>query len=129
MQDVRHRSTFYDRFKKSPQDFHAELAFPKGAQCAACGRPPTVRAIVMAPLDEARKHGYVPRHATLQMLSSVLVPLKTGSGVEHFVRTNMAYSCLSCRAAFEKVLAKSVPSWCCVEINDGPKERIVVGVA
>ncbi len=126
---MRHRSTFYGRFKKSPQEMHAELAFPKGAQCAGCGQKPTVRAIVMAPLDEARKRGYVPKDATLAQLHSVLVPLRQGSNVEHFVRTSMAYSCPSCRPAFEKVLARDVPSWCCVEINEGPKDRIVVGVA
>jgi hypothetical protein len=89
-----------------------------------------VRAIVLAPFDEANKRGMLPPGAAINpaVLQSI-VPIKGSSGQpEPFVRLSIAYSCSRCQPEFEKALAKA-PSWCIVELNRGPNptERVQVG--
>ena len=133
MSKVLHRKNFQNRFNRSPQEFHAAHAFPPGAKCAACQAKPSIRAIVMIPLDEAEKRGVIPPGAAkAPLLFPVLVPLlvhiKEASGPKYYLRSSMAYSCRACRPSFERTLAKA-PSWAIVEINEGPDyhNRVTVG--
>jgi hypothetical protein len=99
---------------------HAAFAFDAGARCACCGRAPYVRAIVMAPFDEARKRGLL-FGLTDQQVMALLVRLKSGTDPkgEVFVRLTTSYACQACAPDFERAAAKH-PSWAVVEINRGP---------
>lgn len=99
---------------------HAQFAFDSGAKCAGCGRAPYLRAIVMAPFDEARKRGLL-FGLTDQQVMALLVRLKSGTDPkgEVFVRLSTTYSCQACASEFERACAKH-PSWMVVEINRGP---------
>lgn len=128
---IQHRKMF-DRGRRTPQEYHQQTAFPLNAKCAACGRPPAVRALVFVPLADARRLGMfgmeeLTAAAAAAMLQTV-VQLKGPSGPVSYVRVSSAYSCKSCQPAFEKTLAKA-PSWCVVEIQRGPDptNRVVVG--
>lgn len=122
------RKKFMDG-RMSPEEAHAKFAFPVGAKCTGCGAPPTIRGIVMAPLDEVRKRD--PDFDTLASLANInpeaatrfyemLVQIKGSDGKPTpYVRISTAFSCKSCSKTFEKTLAKA-PSWCIVEINRGP---------
>jgi hypothetical protein len=134
--EVLHRRRF-DGGQRSPQEFHAEYAFPPDAKCQGCKAKPSVRAIVLCPLDEAEKAGMIPPGATANPrafpeLAPVLVPVRENSSLltkpSWYVRVSMVYSCRMCRAAMERTLAKA-PSWAIVEINEGPdvRNRVVVG--
>jgi len=125
---VRHRKKFQDG-RVTPQEYHAKHAFPPGAKCSGCGRPPSIRAIVMAPLDEVRKRdpdfGVVADLAltnpqAAKRFHEVLVPLRGSDGrpVPH-IRLSTALACPVCAPAMEKALAKG-PSWCVVDIQRGP---------
>ena len=124
----------FDGGRRTPQEYHAQFAFPIGAKCVGCQGKPCIRAIVMMPLDEAAKHGQIPPGADkapllFPQLAPFLVPIKGSDGKPSFyVRTSMAYSCTCCRRDLEKALAKA-PSWAIVEINEGPdaRNRVQVG--
>lgn len=122
----------FDGGRRTPQEYHRQYAFPPDAKCSGCQAKPAVRAIVMAPLDEAAKRGIIPEAAKTYAgalmfphLQPVLVQLTNG----WHVRISKAYSCSMCRKTFEQQLAKG-PSWCVVDISAGPdpKNRVVVGV-
>jgi hypothetical protein len=127
-----HRRQF-DGGRRSPQEFHAQFAFPPDAKCQGCQAKPSIRAIVMMPLDEAEKKGMIPKGAAgapmvFPGVVPLLVPIKDGSSERYFLRVSMTYSCSRCQKDFEKSLAKA-PSYCIVEINRGPDptNRVVVG--
>ncbi len=104
----------------TPQEYHEQHAFP-GQRCNGCGGPPALRAIVMAPYDEAQKRGMVPPgHVAGPAILKLVVALKGGDGqpVPH-VRMSITYSCRMCRRDFERALARA-PSWVVVDINRGP---------
>lgn len=118
---------------RSAQDVHAELAFAPGAKCKTCGRRPEVRAITMAPLDEARKRAPIidelARHDP-ERLMTMLVQIKenpTDVAGKPYVRLGIVYACESCAPSMEKTLAK-LPSWVICETNRGPNPRRAVTV-
>ena len=115
----------FDKGRSTPQEYHAKNAFPLDAKCTACQAKPSIRAIVMMPLDEAEKRNLVPAGAAkapylFPALQPVLVHIKSSDPKgEWYIRISLAYSCTMCQKAFEKALA-TAPSYCIVEINRGP---------
>lgn len=119
--------------RSTAEEVHAKMAFPAHAKCV-CGRRPEVRAITLAPLDEARRHfpdvdrlaEYAPQELLMRTVAIRESPMvKAG---KPYVRLGVAYACKSCAPTMERALAK-LPSWVIVEINRGPgPERPVVGV-
>lgn len=125
--------SFQTKYNQTPQEFHAAHAFPKGAKCAGCSNKPQVRAIVMMSAVDAEKMGMIPKGAgkapvLFKELAPFLVKINDGGTPKWFIRTSMAYSCRACRKDFEKALAKA-PSYCVVEINEGPDYRNRVSVS
>lgn len=120
--------------KITPQDYHRQHGFPKGAKCAGCGGPPAVKAMVFAEVKEAVKRGMMPppmeNGVINEAVVKTLVKFKGPSGPVLHARLSQSYSCTSCRVDFEKALARA-PSWCVVEINEGPdpRNRVSVGYA
>ena len=119
----------------TPQEAHARWAFPSGAVCTGCGGRPSIRAIVLSPLDEAEKRGWVPPGSskaplTFPELAPVLQQIEDGGRHVWYIRLSRVYSCSRCQSALEKELAR-MPSWAIVEINRGPDptNRIQVGAA
>lgn len=119
----------------TPREYHAAHAFPPGARCASCPRPPVVRAEVLAPLDEVRKrdadfeaisHLALTNPEAAQRFHAMLVPLKGGDGFPSpHVRISTVYACDACVPAMERALARG-PSWVVVDIRRGPPpERLV----
>ena len=89
-----------------------------------------MRAIVMAPYDEAVKRRMVPpAHVAGPEIVKLMVALRGGDGqpVPH-VRLSCTYSCRLCQRDFERALARG-PSWCVVDIHRGPDplNRVSVG--
>ncbi len=119
----------------TPREFHAANAFPPGAKCSGCTRRPTVRAEVLAPLDEVKRRDADFEEVSQLALTNpeaankffaMLVPLKGSDGkpVPH-VRISSAFACDACAPSLERALAKG-PSWCVVDIRRGPApERLV----
>ena len=121
----------FDGGRRTPNEYHREHAFPPSAECAGCGGPPAVRAIVLAELKEAIKHRMVPASLDGRITAAVartLVDLRGPSGPVKHARISATYSCDNCRKTMEVALAKA-PSWCIVEINEGPnpRNRVQVG--
>jgi len=115
-----------------PQKVHSDLAFPPGAKCNGCGRRPLIRAITMAPLDEARRR--MPELEALMVAQPNAVLSRLVQINEHpggianpkpYLRLGIAYACQSCAPAMEKQLAKA-PSWMIVEINRGPNQPKII---
>lgn len=112
------------------------MAFPKNAKCGGCsGKRPIVRAITMAPFDEAKKKW--PEIESLavrapQLLMQRMVMIKENpydKAGKPYVRIGLQYSCSGCAPAMERALAK-LPSWVIVEINRGPgPDNPIIGVA
>lgn len=78
----------------------------------------------MAPYDEAHRRGLVPpgHVAGPEVLArTVMLNGLDGKGTPH-VRLSVTYSCKLCLRTFERQLAKA-PSWCVVDLNDGPDPR------
>jgi hypothetical protein len=129
------RNKFLKRFdggNRTPQEYHRAHAFPPAAKCSGCGGPPAVRAVVLAPFDEVSQRGMLPHDELVNpSILQTVVPLKgaDGQAVPH-VRLSITYSCSRCRREFERALAKA-PSWCFVDINEGPDptNRVQVGVS
>lgn len=124
----------FDGGRRSPQEYHAEFGFPPTAKCQGCQAKPSIRGIVMVPLDDAEKSGLVPVGAAAAPiafpdLQPVLVKIREGGAGKYYVRVSLTYSCTRCQKDFEKALAKA-PSWAIVEINYGPDHtnRVTVGV-
>jgi hypothetical protein len=88
-----------------------------------------VRAIVLAPLEEAVKRGMVHPNTPHDALIPRVVPIQETSAhkPKAYVRISCTYSCKKCQKDMEVALAKG-PSWCIVEINRGPdpENRIIV---
>lgn len=126
----RHVKKFMDGLK-SPEEVHAQYAFPTNAKCQGCNtRRPTIRAIVMYPLRDAMRE--IEGLAVLaqthpQQVTSIMVQLKGSDGKPAaYIRTGMAYSCTSCGPTLERTLAKNLPSYAVVEINRGPSNPKVI---
>jgi len=107
----------------SAREVHQKHAFPPGAKCQSCGRRPLLRAITLAPIDEAKR--YYPEIEALPSpdLFKILVPLDPGDGKPRpHVRLGVAYACRECGPTMERALAK-LPSWVVVDINRGPAQE------
>lgn len=127
MKTVLHRKKFMGG-RISPEEFHSKYAFPVGAKCQGCQARPSVRAIVMMELAEARKNPLIDQLMLMDpaafMSSVVQIKGSDGKAVPYY-RCSVVYSCRACRAAMEKQLAKA-PSHCIVELNAGPgPDRVV----
>jgi hypothetical protein len=81
---------------------------------------------VLAPLDELKIRA--PQAIAMYALSFddptkvPVIPTKYGA----MVLISDAYACDHCKKDLEKAAAKH-PSWCIVEIDRGPKDKIQVG--
>jgi hypothetical protein len=86
-----------------------------------------MRAIVMAPFDEAQKRGMVPQGTLVSpAIMQAIVPIKNSEGQpDPYVRLSVTHSCTQCSKDFQRALAKA-PSWCIVEINEGPKAEAII---
>ena len=131
---IRHRRKLFDG-RYTAEEVHTSFAFPPHAQCQGCERPPTMRIIVMAPLDEMRKRN--PEFDTVMELDpsffmQQLVKIRenpTDEVGKPYVKVSVVYACKRCTPRAEKAAAKA-PSWCIVEINKGPgPDNPIVGVA
>jgi hypothetical protein len=124
------RQLFDGRF--TAEEAHAMFAFPRSARCAGCGsRGLALRAIVMAPLDEAVKHRMIDPESAKDpyRLASILIPIQeSATSRKLYVRISITYCCRRCQREFERALAKA-PSWCIVEINRGPGADKIVSMA
>lgn len=116
----------------TPREAHSRLAFPPGAACATCKRPPVARAIVMAPLDECIKHELVPPEAAAN--PGVLLPItvqlneSVGSSAlnpKPYIRLSITYACQQCLPVMERQAARG-PSWMVVDIDRGPAADKIV---
>ena len=121
------------KLQTTPQELHREFGIDPKAKCAGCGGGrPVVWAIVLAPLKEARDRGMIPLNMPQEALVNLVVPIQQSAfhKPEPFVRLSKTFSCQACRKVFEKELAKA-PSWCIVEIQEGPNptNRVVVGAS
>lgn len=129
-EERRHRRTFEGTYNKTPQEMHAEVAFPKSAKCK-CGRRPITRAITFAPFEDAAKHWPELVGVDPNVVLQRVVQIKenpTDKDGKPYVRLGVAYACESCTPAMETALAK-LPSWVLVEINRGPTTKKVVGLS
>lgn len=111
----------------TPQEVHAHLAFPHDAKCI-CGQRPTMRAITMCELSEARKAEEVAQllESNPAALVQRTVMLKGSDGLPiPYLRMGMAYACTACSPTLEKTLAKAPSHWV-VELNKGPTAEKVI---
>jgi hypothetical protein len=107
--------------RMSPEEMHAKYAFPPSAKCAACGKRPQIRAIVMMELAEAKKNEALVRLMEFdpETFLAQLVQIKGSDGrATPYYRCSVTYACRSCSKAMQHQLAKA-PSHCIVEINHG----------
>lgn len=106
----------------TPQEVHRALAWG-GRKCDKCGQPAAVRVRVFADAQEVmqRSPQFIMKLAAENNGQVPVVDFKQGK----FIRVSQAYGCSGCRADLEHEAAKA-PSWCCVEIDEGPKETIQV---
>lgn len=118
--------------RMTPVEMHQRYAFPLGAKCM-CGARPRFRAIVMIPIDEARKRMpglddimLADPEGFMQNLVQIRES-KTDSDkdLKTYFRLSVVYSCQRCRRDMDKALAKA-PSWAIVEINEGPKDPMII---
>lgn len=122
-----HRKKFMGG-RYTPQEVHAALAFPLDAKCQGCGRRPTIRAITMCELSEAKKRPDVAAILAQDPVSliqrTVMLKGSDGQGIP-YLRMGLAYSCESCAPTMEKELAKAPSHWV-IEINRGPGEDKII---
>ena len=114
---------------KTAEEVHGEMAFPKGAKCQTCSRRPLVRAITLAPVQDAIKHWpEIEKLQPNQLLKRVVAIRETPDAKNGapYVRIGVAYACKSCAPLMEKTLAQ-LPSWVLVEINRAKPDRFVMG--
>jgi hypothetical protein len=113
--------------KYTPQEVHAHLAFPPDARCV-CGARPTIRAITMCELAEARKRDDVAQALDQNPMDLVhlIVMLKDSEGKPvPYVRMGKVYACKACGPTLERSLAQAPSHWV-VEINRGPEEDKII---
>ncbi len=108
--------------RHTAEEYHQRYAFPPGAKCAGCSRPPLTRAMTFMPLDELQKRD--PAFAVLaevapEKILAMIVQFKGSEGkpVPH-VRIATVYACKSCTPTMEKSAARA-PSYAVVEIHRG----------
>ena len=101
---------------------HREFGFPPDARCKGCGKRPSIRAIMLAPVDEVMKRGMLPPGIDRAAMHQIIVPIRENptdkKGVP-YARLSVTYSCDACSKELEKALAKA-PSWMVVDIGRGP---------
>lgn len=110
----------------TPEEMHQKFAFPIGAKCL-CGRRPRYRAIIMMPLDEARKRmpglDEIMISAPEEFMGQLVKIRENKTDSDHqlktYLRVSVTYACKECRRDMDKALSKA-PSWAIVEINEGP---------
>lgn len=113
------------------EEYHQKYAFPKGAKCAGCGRPPLTRCFVFMPLDELRKRDpafEILAQTAPEKILAMICQFKGADGkpVPH-VRISTTYACKACTPALEKEAAKT-PSFAVCELHYGPgPEKTVFG--
>jgi hypothetical protein len=119
---VVHINKFMDG-QMTPQEAHRKFAWG-GKKCDACGGPAAARIRVFAEYKEClqRSPEFMLKLAANNGGEVPVVDFKTGK----FIRVSEAFACANCRATLEKEAAKA-PSWCCVEIDTGPKDKVQVG--
>ena len=107
----------------SPQEVHRALAWG-GRKCDACGGPAAERIRVFAEYKEVlqRSPEFVMKLAAEHNGEVPVVDFKSGK----FIRVSKAFACANCKGEAERQAAKA-PSWCCVEIDRGPDEKMQVG--
>lgn len=110
----------------TPEELHQSLAFPIGAKCKLCGRPPMIAIRSYGEEAEMIKRDQNLRiFATVdpEKYASMLIKTKAG----RFIRIGEVYACSHCAPQAEREAAHH-PSWCFVDIDRGPgPDRVVVG--
>lgn len=114
--------------RMNAQEAWARYAFPVGARCLGCSRPPTVSVTAFVPAEEM--DGIDPLwktwpEADKQKLTVQFDPNHDGIGTP-YVRWREVFACANCRSRAGRAAAK-LPSWVVVEIKAGPQaDRLVV---
>jgi hypothetical protein len=103
----------------SPNELHRALAFG-GRKCDACGAPAAIQIKMFLPLSDVLTKA--PEWAMKEALKNEgklpIVEFKHGK----HVRVCMTYACERCRAEAERIAVKA-PSYCVVEIDEGPEAK------
>lgn len=131
MPGVQHMKKFAGG-RMTPEEMHQKYAFPIGAKCL-CGRRPRYRAIVMMPLDEARKRmpglDEIMNADPVAFMQQLVKIRENKTDADHqlktYLRVSVTYSCKACRGQMDRALAKA-PSWAIVEINEGPENAKII---
>jgi len=108
----------------TPQEVHRALAWG-GRKCDACRvSPAAIRVRVFAEYKEVlqRSPEFVLKLAADHNGEVPVVDFKQGK----YIRVSEAFACAGCRTDLEREAAKA-PSWCCVEIDRGPEDKVQVG--
>lgn len=108
----------------TPQEIHRALAWG-GRKCDACKvGVAAIRVRVFAEYKEClqRSPEFMLKLAAEHAGEVPVVDFKQGK----YVRVSEAFACEHCRSELERQAAKA-PSWCCVEIDRGPDEKVQVG--
>ena len=107
----------------SPSEVHKALAWG-GRRCDKCGAPSAIRIRVFAEYKEVlqRSPEFVMKLAADHNGEVPVVDFKSGK----FIRVSEAFACAGCKQEAQREAAKA-PSWCCVEIDEGPKDTMQVG--
>lgn len=108
----------------TPQEVHRAIAWG-GRKCDACKvGVAAIRVRVFAEYKETlqRSPEFVMNLAAQNNGALPVVDFKQGK----YIRVSEAFACEGCKADLEKEAAKA-PSWCCVEIDRGPDQKVQVG--
>jgi len=114
----------FKRGDATPQEVHRKLAFG-GKGCDVCSAPAAIRVRMFLPLADvlAKSPEWAMKEAAKNEGKLPLVDFKHGK----HVRVSQAYACERCRATLEREAAKA-PSYCVVEIDEGPEPTAPVSV-
>lgn len=112
---------------KGVVDYHRNHAFGPKAKCTVCPNRPVMRAIVMAPFQDALQKGVIPANAVSDAsIMSMIVQIKNNSGgSDPYIRVSSAHACAHHTTELERECAKA-PSWCIVEFNRGPAPEKII---
>jgi hypothetical protein len=121
--EVLHRDHFMNG-ELTPQEAHRKLAWG-GKGCDKCGQPAAIRVRVFAEAAEVMKRSpqFIMQLAAANNGAVPMVTFKYGK----FVRVSEAFGCDHCKSDLEREAAKA-PSWCVVEIDRGPEDKLQVAV-
>lgn len=99
-------------------------AFPIGAECKYCSKPPIAKLASFAEEDEMLKRDPALKiHKTTEPDKYAQMRVKFRPG--WFIRLSVVYACPDCLPSAERAAAK-LPSWVYVDIDRGPKDIPII---